>query len=382
MNNDPTQFIISLLVSLIGLGIFVLIGGIIFQLLSLPFHRQERARLFVDLLEGELKIGNAPEPAILRLSKCQDPSLSVRFFILAAYLEKGLKLDEALDRVPRFLPAGVRGIIQAGYRLGNLRQLLPACRYQLQSAAEQVAKARNYLGLTIMILFPAWIVAVWMIGVYVLPRFHAIAEEMTGGKNLGWAMTHFNQIAMLAALPVAFVALAVLVYSIGPRLRLWFQRWLPAAFVDRMSAFQPWVRSRARRDFSLALARMLDAGVPESDAVRFAGTASGNDQFAEVAGEIATDLAAGATLPDALGRIDPAEEFKWRWNIAAQSGLPFEVALEGWHETLNARAVQNETGFANLSTTILILMNGLIVGLIVVGVFQFMIGIIEEALLW
>jgi type II secretory pathway component PulF len=122
--------------------------------------------------------------------------------------------------------------------------------------------------------------------------------------------------------------------------------------------------------------------VPESDAVRFAGTASGNEQFAQVAGEIANDLKAGATLPDALARIDPAEEFKWRWNIAAQSGVPFEVALEGWHETLNARAVQNETGVANLSTTILILMNGVIVGLIVVGVFQFMTGIIEEALLW
>lgn len=382
MNVAPSQILIPLLISLIGLGIFVLLGGIVFQLFSLPFHRQERARLFVDLLEDELKRGNAPEPAIIRLSGCQDLSLSVRFYLLAAYLEQGFKLDEALDRVPRFLPAGVKGVIQAGCRLGNLKQLLPACRYQLQSASEQVAKARNYLGLTIMIFFPAWIVAVWMIGIFVLPRFRAIADEMTGGTQLGWALTHFDQVIILAAIPTGMIGMAVIIYAVGPRLRLWFQKWLPASFVDRIAALLPWARSRARRDFSLALARMLDAGVPESEAVRFAGTASGNLQLEKVAREIADELAAGGRLPDALGRVDPAEEFKWRWNMVAHSGLPFETALEGWHETLHCRAVRKETTFSNLSTTTLILMNGFFVGLIVVGVFQFFTSIIEEAVLW
>lgn len=379
--DDYQRILVGVLVWLVGFGGVMLLGAVAIQLLSLPFMRQQRAQLFVDLLEGELKRGAAPEPAILRLSQCQDRSLSVRFFLLAAHLESGLKLDEALDRVPRFLPAGVAATIQAGCRTGNLLQLLPACRYQLKSATDQVANAHNYLGLTIMLYLPAWLAAIWFIGIFVMPRFRSIAAEMTPGWST-WAIENFGILGWLALIPFTLFALAAFMFAVGPRLRLTVIKVLPAAFVDWLGGLRPWARHRARRDFSLALARMLDGGMPEPEAVKFAGAATGNARFRQLGELIAAELAAGAQLPQALGRIDAAREFQWRWRTAAQTGVPFERALEGWHESLNAHAIQAEAAAANFATALLIVLNGTIVGIAVVGVFQFLTGIIDQAVLW
>lgn len=382
MDMDFQQFVAAVLTALICLGVMALLSTIAYQLLSLPYRRQERARLFVDLLESELKLGHAPEPAIIRLAGCQDASLSVRFFILAAYLAKGLKLDEALDRVPRFLPAGVSAVIQAGCRLGNLLQVLPACRYQLEAAADQSRKARNYLALSLMIFFPAWAAAVWLIATFILPRFELIAREMIGDYQLSWAMRNVRDLIPFICVPGLLLGAAAAASVAGQRMRLWFLNWLPAGFVDGLLNLFPWNHRRVRRDFSLTLALLLDHGVPEDQAVLHAGAATGNHRFRQLAERVANDLRAGARLPDALARLDNARELQWRWQVAARSLAPFARALDGWHEALNAQAVKAEISTANLVTSTLIVLNGVLVGLVVVGIFQFFVTIIEETALW
>jgi len=382
MDMDFQQFVAAVLTALICLGVMALLSTIAYQLLSLPYRRQERARLFVDLLESELKLGHAPEPAIIRLAGCQDASLSVRFFILAAYLAKGLKLDEALDRVPRFLPAGVSAVIQAGCRLGNLPQVLPACRYQLQAAADQSRKARNYLALSLMIFFPAWAAAVWLIATFILPRFELIAREMIGDYQLSWTMRNVRDLIPFICVPGLLLGAAAVASVAGQRMRLWFLNWLPAGFVDGLLNLFPWNQRRVRRDFSLTLALLLDNGVPEDQAVLHAGAATGNHRFRQLAERVAHDLRTGARLPDALARLDNARELQWRWQVAARSLVPFARALEGWHEALNAQAVKAELSTANLVTSTLIVLNGVLVGLVVVGIFQFFVTIIEETALW
>ncbi len=382
MAGDYERFFAAALITMIALSVLVLLAVVAFQLLSLPYRRQERARLFVDLLESELKRGQAPEPALLRLGQCRDASLSVRFFILVAHLEQGLKLDQALERVPRFLPVGVSAIIQAGCRLGNLPQILPACRYQLQAAADQVRKARNYLALTLMIFFPAWVAALWLVSAFVLPKFRAIGAEMIGDYQPTWAMENLDRLIPWVCVPGILLGIAVVANIAGPRARLWFLRFLPDGLVDGFLNLFPWNHRRVRRDFSLTLALLLDAGVPEDLAVTHAGAATGNHRFRQLAEQVAADLRTGARLPEALARLDAAKELKWRWQVAAQSHVPFARALEGWHETLNAQAVKAELSTSNLVTSSLVVLNGLIVGLVVVGIFQFFTTLIEEVALW
>jgi len=57
-------------------------------------------------------------------------------------------------------------------------------------------------------------------------------------------------------------------------------------------------------------------------------------------------------------------------------------ALAGWHEALEAKAFQLEQSAAQIATTLLVLLNGLIVGSIVIGMFLALIQLINRATLW
>src|SRR4030081_862739 len=111
-------------------GLLPLLGAVylIYFLLTLPMRRNERARIFLDLLELGLRNGRSPEAAITAVAASRDRSLGVRFHLLAAHLEKGLGLHDALERVPRLVPPEVKAMLQTGERIGDLSKVLPACR--------------------------------------------------------------------------------------------------------------------------------------------------------------------------------------------------------------------------------------------------------------
>jgi hypothetical protein len=60
----------------------------------------------------------------------------------------------------------------------------------------------------------------------------------------------------------------------------------------------------------------------------------------------------------------------------------FLSALAGWQEALDARAFAEEQTAAQLATTGLVLLNGLLVALLAVGVFGLLINILWAGILW
>ena len=92
---------------------------LVYFLLSLPMRRNERTRLFLDCLGLGLKEGRPPEAALLEVASSRDRALGVRFHLLAAQLQKGLRLGDALARVPRLVPPSVVAMLKAGERIGE-----------------------------------------------------------------------------------------------------------------------------------------------------------------------------------------------------------------------------------------------------------------------
>ena len=137
-----------------------------------------------------------------------------------------------------------------------------------------------------------------------------------------------------------------------------------------------------QRDFSTVLAILLDGGAPEPEAVRLAADCSANSVFRHQADRAVNALAHGASLPDAVHLMDHAGELRWRLRNAVAAPGGFLRALQGWNESLDARAFQQEQAAAHGITTALVLWNGLFVGLITVAVFMFLVSIINEGALW
>ena len=183
---------------------------------------------------------------------------------------------------------------------------------------------------------------------------------------------------LVLALLLYFLAFC---YIAGPR----FFKWLEEPFFpvsDWVLLRVPWRYKRMQRDFYAMLALLLDAQVPEPKAVQLAAASTANLLFQRRARRVVADLEAGKGLAPALQHLDNSGEFKWRLDIAARGHGGFFVALNGWLQSLDAKAFQQEQSASQLLTTSVIIFNGIVVALLVTGVFRGLIGLINAGVMW
>ena len=360
------------------------IGGMIFLIhffLTLPMRRAERARLFLDLLENALNHGQSVEEMILSIAQSRDRTLGVRFHLLAAHIESGLRFVAALEKVPRFLPPPISAMLRAGEKLGDLKKVLPACREILQDRPAGVRSAVHYMILVVLFFSPVFVFVVMMTTTFVVPRF----REVAAGTNAPlWPLTQFvfANTAWLIGLEMIFFLLlmaATLFYIGGPQFARWFQfRELP--FVDWIAWKIPWKQKRLQRTFSAMLAVLLDGGVPEAEAVRLAGDCTANEICRCRAQCVIAAIKQGTKLDDAVRAFDDSGEFHWRLTCATHARGGFLEALRGWHEALDAKAFQQEEATAHAVTSGLVILNGLLVALIATAMFGMLVAMLNGML--
>jgi type II secretory pathway component PulF len=354
-----------------------------YYLISLRLRRQERARFFLDLVETGMIQGRRLEDTVISVSNSRDASMGVHFHLLAFYLKEGLSLREALDKVPRLLPPQVAAMLRAGMRIGDVGKTLPACRRLSRDALSQTRGATNYLVLVSFIAFPVNLILLTMLQVYVFPQFLAVFRNMDGTVPAGLLLlTQFKWLIFaIQVLMFLVVWSAALVYIDGPRLFLWLEK-TSAPLTHRIIYALPWRRKRLQRDFSGMLAILLDAGVPEPEAVGLAADCTANTIFQRRAERAVAGLRQGMKLAEAVQMVDDTGEFRWRLVNAMRASGGFFQAIAGWNESLDAKAFQLEQATAQAVTTGIVLINGLLVGFIVVSVFSGLISIINGGLLW
>src|ERR1700679_3491739 len=100
--------------------VFVFSLGL-YWLFALPLRRQERSRFMLDLLETGFRQGHTPEATISAISATHDPSVGVRFHLVAAHLQSGLVFTDALARVPGMASPQVAAMLRVGEKLGDAR---------------------------------------------------------------------------------------------------------------------------------------------------------------------------------------------------------------------------------------------------------------------
>ena len=390
----PTLIVLMLLAALVkflaaSISCLLLVGvvaGVIFLIhffFTLPMRRMERARLFLDLLAGALQRGQSVEAMILSIAQSRDRTLGVRFHLLAAHIESGLRFVTALEKVPRFLPPQISAMLRVGEKLGDLRRVLPACREILRDRPAAVRSAMHYMILVVLLFSPVFIFVVMMTAVMVIPRFKEVAAGM-GIKLWPVTMFIFGHTSWLIGIETVISLLlvaAVLIYIGGPQFVRWFQfRGLP--FADWIAWRIPWKQKRLQRTFSAMLAVLLDGGVPEGEAVRLAGDCTANEICRHRARLVLAALEQGIKLDDAVRTFDSSGEFHWRLTNATHARGGFLSALQGWHEALDAKAFQQEEASAHAVTSGLVILNGVLVALIATGMFGILIACVNAALLW
>lgn len=377
---------ILFLVSLFWYAVLILLPGGLFSvvlhfLLSMPMRRRDRALFFLDLIETVLQRGQPVEQAIVSAAENHDRAIGVGYFMVAAHIEGGARLGEALEKEPRFLPPQVNTILQAGEKLGDLKKVLPACREVLRIAPDTVRATMHYMVAILLLFAPIAIFMILLITTFVVPKFKEVAAGM--GVPLWpittfvFAITHyiiwFEIVLFLALLMVAAI------YIGGPGFVRWFQ-FQNVPVVDWIAWRVPWKQKKLLRTFSAMLAVLVDGGVPEAEAVRLAGESTANEICRRRARRVIVALEEGAKLDDAVRAFDDTGEFHWRLMNATHVRSGFLDALRGWHEALDAKAFQQEETATHAMTSGLVILNGLVVALIATAMFGILIAILRGAL--
>ncbi|MEW6303683.1 MAG: type II secretion system F family protein [Verrucomicrobiota bacterium] len=365
------------------LGICGVLFYIVYFLISLPMRRRERARLFLDLLETGLKNGQSAERTVMAIAATRERSVGVRFHLLAAHLEQGATLAQALQRVPRLLPPPAAALLQAGLQCGKLAQVVPACQRLLADGHSQIRKAQQYLTMLGFVTTPVMCNVLVTLSVWVLPKYRAIYRDMLESPAEPVNFLLANQAYLIAAqLLLSLLVLGgMFVYVGGPRVVEAVASVHPR-LAHWLSYSSPWQRKRTQRDFSAALAIFLDAGLTEEKAVQLAAEATANPIIQKRAARAVGELQSGAKLAQALMHLDDAGEFHWRLENAAHGKSTFQTALAGWQESLEARAFRDEQSVTQTASTALILANGAMVGMVVICLFMPLIQLVNEAVLW
>jgi len=364
---------LALLAIALAAGLVVGLLCLAYLILTAPMRRAERARLFLELIEQSIHDGRPVEETIISVSQTRERGVGLRFHAVAAWLETGLNLDEALDKVPRFLPPQIRAMMRAGLKMGDLRKVLPACRQLLNDAAANTQSATPYLFMLTFLSAP--------IGLYLylkpFPEFrkaiaaldvHVPAASFVLSHGVLWIGAQFGMVFVLMV--------ATFLHARGPVVARWFP------VLQRWQYHLPWRRKRMERDFSTILGALLDAGTPEPEAVALAADCTANSIFRRGAARVVAALGEGIKLPEAVAAMDDTGEFAWRLRNAFYGRGKFLRALAGWHEALDAKAYQQQQAASTWITTGLVLWNGLFVAVLIVSVFSFLISLINMGVLW
>lgn len=391
---------------LIGFGTNAAFLYTLYFLLSLPFRRAERARMFLELLEEGVRAGNI-ERFLVRVAEARESSLGTRFHLLAAWLAKGVPLDDALAKVPRLLPPDAVALLRVGRETGQLTAVLPLCRERLRDAGGAVRVAQGRMLMLLCGVLPLQLLVFTMMRVVVWPKFHFIGLDMGADLTvLELTMEHFTWLWPLVFIVFGGpVVLSLFDHVTGPRAWMWAPVVFPALgswlvtrcawltrLPDALALRLPWKSRRLERDFARVLAQLLDLRLPEERAVRLAAESTANSAFIARAARAADALARGTKLPDALALLDESRELRWRLDTAAQSvrssGSPteprsdFQTALAGWIAALDAKAFQAEQTAAHVMSAAFVMANGVLVALICAGTMQMLISLITAAGEW
>lgn len=340
--------------ALVVLGLGAILAIVVWVVSRGP-ARRARTLLVLGLLEHLVRAGRPIETGLGEVGQTGDRGLGRQLGRLSYWLRCGVPLQTALERERRLLPPEVQAVLRAGLQLGDLPRVLPVCRHLLDRPRSRLLGSMMYVAWVAFGLAP--LVSAWILvtGRYIVDHWNQLTGEFGIAQldygwwlRWGWLLT-----AVWLALGVIMLGLILG----GPWIRGWMQpaRW---PWWDAILWRLPWHRKRVLRTFSLVLGTLLDAGMPEAQAVRTAAecTADGMVRLRAVAVEKA--LAQGQPLPAALRKLEDREELCWRLTNAARTREGFTAALRGWQETLAAQAAAQEQAAVQLALTGLILVSG------------------------
>jgi len=218
---------------------------------------------------------------------------------VAAAVEGGLSLSEALSKHPKVFNDLYIGMIRAGEASGLLDQVLDKMSVFLEKEMRnrnKIQSATRYPLITLCALAAAFVVVVN----FVIPKFAVIFAQFKGDLplptkmllNMSYAMKHFWLVIMIIVIGSVWLFLRYINTKNG---RL---RW--DAFQLKAPIFGPLITMLAMEKFSRTMSILLTSGLPILQVFEMVSNAVGNAEISRIVNAISTNVRDGKRISEPM----------------------------------------------------------------------------------
>lgn len=268
---------------------------------------------------------------------------------LAADLQEGRTLPEALERQAGRVPPFYAGLVSAGIRTGKIGEVLATLTTYARSIANLRTIVIEAMFYPTLVLFLA-VIPSSVLAFYILPQFDEIF------KSFGMKLPYVTELVLgLARYPLELLVVPITIIVVGVlvlRQTLLFTergRCAWARLVYAVPIVGTLIRSARLAAFTDLLAIMLDHKLPLPEAFRLAGEASSDPIVAVSARQATQDLSQGMPLAEVMrGRSLTPEWVAWMMGMGERRGSLGETL----HHIAETYRKQVEMRAALLRTTL------------------------------
>jgi type IV pilus assembly protein PilC len=339
---------------------------------GVPFRQPHRAaeRVLGDL--APLLTGSVPADRALRIVAAQQSGRRERKVAeaLSAALREGRPLSSAFAADEAFFGSAAVAVARAGESSGALAEALSRYVAHLRRQVEMRRKLGGAMAYPLVVALVALVAFVLLLSL-VVPRIAALLEALGGLEKAPWptrclmAMSGFVRGPWFIVTLGLLAAFGVLIFwpRVDGSLFMRFLRRLP--FIGKV--IEEGVASR----FAAALSALLKAGVPLPEALRLAGPAGGDAEFARRLADVAGEVEKGVPMSLAVKGV--------RWagivTIAEVAALGEETGalaeqMDWVSGELESRSSSKSAALLALVEPALIVLMALVVGLVAAALFM------------
>ena len=267
-----------------------------------PFERSLPARegWLLGMEIASLARAGLPLAEGLRVAAAETPSrrLADAMRGLAANLERGAALDQALEQSAARLPQHFLALVAAGLRTGSLARVLQDFVEYRRRAAYEWNSIRRVLAYPLVVLALAGVLFVF-VALWIVPQvsmvLHEFEVELPRSTHLMVWLSEGGLAWVAGGISAIVVVLLAVRWLNGPRLVHALAGGIP--ILGTMWRLGSWSQ------FSYLLALLLENGVPLPDALRLTSDAVHDDRLARATRLLAERCAQGNRMSDALAGI-------------------------------------------------------------------------------
>jgi type II secretory pathway component PulF len=256
----------------------------------------EEPILLVEIMRGAAASRIPLEVSLAALAEEKgDPRLAAAAERLAARLQQGATIDEAIDSLEGQLPTEVAGLLRAGIESGDLAGTFERFGQQRLAAERFNRRIRGALAYPLLILL-ILVPLLLFLSIYVIPMFGDIYKEF----NLDLPAITELILQTAKQLPSLLFGLVLILIGVPLVLRIVGGRWL----LHRVRFSLPLVGRlwmwAGQREFAAQLASFLSLGLPMPSAVSLTSQVLSDRNVARACERVSSRVEGGQTLSNSL----------------------------------------------------------------------------------